>query len=136
MLVRAEHHRRGADFIPAAKDRDHPRFEVDGHQQRAIGDAFVVPMPLAIFDRSVDRQDPADSVKPLGIGHCLGCKRAMDFDRFYRRLGRGGHHIGRFRFGGCTATHSDARQHQRCDDGSPADPFQNHVHLPIMRMNG
>ena len=60
LFLGAEENGGGPDFIAIAEDRDHPGFEIDGDDNRAIGNVSLVPVPFAIFDRAGDRQDALD----------------------------------------------------------------------------
>ena len=134
MLIGTQQHGGGTDFVAATEDRNDPCLQVDRHQQRAFGHAFVVPVPLAIADRTVDRQHPAHGVEAFRIGDRLGCNRAMRGKRLGDRLRRSpfGRHDLALR--GRAAADGDAGEHQRSRDCAPADPFQNDIHAHLMRI--
>ena len=136
VVVRPQQHGRRADFVTVAEDGDDAGFEVDGDDQRAIGHAFVVPVPFAVLDRPVDGQDALDDeggiellFLRLRLGFLTLLQNRFGLDRGVLR-----------RCFGCAA-HEQARGHAgRYQQGQhqqrrTANPFHDRVHGGLYARN-
>ena len=86
MLLRAQKHRSCANFMAATENRDDACVQINCHHKLAGRDTFIIPEPLAIFDRAIDIENALDNEIVLAGLFLLGGRR---FGRWWLGSGLG-----------------------------------------------